>query len=146
MRKVEEAVLFFQEGHNCAQSIVAAYGPELGLEKNLAFRVTQGLGGGMGRLAGVCGAVSGAILVIGLKTVHSEGIPDREVKAKTYETVREFVARFKERNSSIECREILGCDISTPEGYKTAREEKLLDNRCPKFVEDAADILEELFP
>ena len=114
------------------------------MERNLALRAAAGMPG-IGGLGNVCGTVSGATLVIGLKTMNENNIRDREARHKTSDTVKEFVARFEERHSSIKCKELLGCDISTPEGYRQAREKNLFRTNCPKFVESAVDILEELF-
>ena len=69
---------------------------------------------------------------------------DNEPKEKSYKLVRKFAEKFKARNDSIACKDILGYDISTPQGLKTAREEALFSKLCPKFVQDAAEILEEM--
>ena len=71
-------------------------------------------------------------------------LPDREAKEQVYERVREFAQRFRARNGSLLCRELLGCDISTPEGLQQAREADFVSKICPKFVRDAAEILEEM--
>lgn len=131
------------EKYNCCQSVLAAYAPELGMDKIIALRAAQGMPG-IGGLGNVCGAVSGATLVIGLKTMNENNIHDSEARAKTRETVQEFVARFKNIHSSIKCRELLGYDISTREKLQAAIKDKAFD-RCPKFIESAVDILEELF-
>ena len=83
-------------------------------------------------------------MVIGLKTTNENNILDPELEYKTYDIVQEFVARFRDRHSSIECRELLGYDISTREKVEAALKEGAFIN-CPKFVESAVDILEELF-
>ena len=90
-----------------------------------------------------CGALSGAIIIIGLK--HS-GVKadDKAARLKTYEVVRELLKRFRSRNNTILCRELIGCDISTAEGFKRAMDEKIIITRCPKFIRDAAEILEEM--
>ncbi len=69
-------------------------------------------------------------------------VEDERAKEETYRLVKEFVDRFKSRNGSIICRELLGCDISTPEGMNLAKEKKLIETRCSKFVQDAADSIE----
>jgi C_GCAxxG_C_C family probable redox protein len=146
MSKIEQAASFFHEGYNCAQAILGSYGPADGIPIQLCFRLAQGLGGGIGRLGGICGAASGAVLVIGLKMTGCGFPASTDVKNNTYQKVREFAAKFREANGSLECRELLGCDISTPEGLKYARENKIFDTRCPGLVRSAAEILEELFP
>jgi len=94
-------------------------------------------------MANVCGAVSGAFLVLGLK--HGAATAqEREAKEKTYQLVREFAARFKARNGSIVCRELLGFDIGTPEGLEEAKRRDVHNNVCAKLGRDAGEILEEL--
>lgn len=90
-----------------------------------------------------CGAVTGALMVIGLKFGRTN-VEDKEAKEKTYSLVQEFVTGFIARNGSISCRELLGCDLSTQEGRSFAEEHKLIDSVCPKFVRDAAQIVEQI--
>jgi C_GCAxxG_C_C family probable redox protein len=140
----EKAVSCF-ESFNCAQSVLATCGPELGLGRETALRVAGGFGGGMGRLGEVCGAVTGAFMVIGLK--HGKSHPEddeSETKIKAYALVHEFADRFRAHNGSILCRELLGCDIGTPTGRAQASEKGLFSNLCPKLVRDAVEILEQM--
>jgi len=138
----EKAVDCFKEGFNCSQAVFSTYSGELGVEKETALRAAAGMGGGMGGLGEVCGAVTGAMMAIGLKHGHTEAT-DKEKKAKTYGRVRDYAGRFKARNGSILCRDLLGFDISTPEGMDQARQQGLFAERCPRFVSDAAEILED---
>lgn len=143
MSQVEEAVARFEKGFNCVQSVFATYASQFGVDSEMALKIAVGFGGGMGRMAGTCGVVSGAFMSIGLKygAIDAE---DKEAKEKTYERVREFAKRFTDRNGSIVCKELLDCDISTPEGYQRAKEQDLFSTRCPQFVRSAAEILEEM--
>jgi C_GCAxxG_C_C family probable redox protein len=86
--------------------------------------------------------LTGAFMVIGLKYGGTTG-QDRQAKDKTYQLVREFVSRFNARNSSITCRDLLGCDISTPEGHDEAQKQDLFRLRCTKFVRDAVEIVNQ---
>ena len=113
-----------------------------GLTKETALKIASGFGGGMGRMAETCGAVTGAMMVLGLR--FGGTTPDREAKERVYAKVREFAEQFKARNGSLVCRDLLGCDISTPEGYSIAQEKKLVSTTCPKFVRDACEILDEM--
>ena len=139
----DRAVSLFKGGLNCAQAVIASYSEEFGLEPAMAARLAAGLGGGMGRLAQTCGAVSGAVLVLGLKHGNATA-QDKAAKEKTYQKVREFVARFKARNGAVVCRDLLGSDISTPDGLQMATQQGLFATRCPTFVRDAAQILAEM--
>jgi C_GCAxxG_C_C family probable redox protein len=142
MTKVEQAVSYFKKGFSCSQAIVAAYAPSLGMDRDMALKIASGFGGGMGRLAETCGAVTGAFMVLGLK--YGSAASDREAKETVYALVREFAARFQVRHGSLVCRDLLGCDLNTPEGLALAQEKKLSSTVCPPYVETAAEILEEM--
>jgi C_GCAxxG_C_C family probable redox protein len=143
MDRVELAVSHFKKGFSCSQALLATYSDRFGLERELALLIAAGFGGGMGRMAETCGAVTGAIMLIGLK-YGSVDAKDRQSKEKTHEAVREFARRFTSRNGSLICRELLECDISTPDGFQLAKDKKLAGTVCPKFVRDAAEIIEEM--
>jgi C_GCAxxG_C_C family probable redox protein len=139
----EQAVALFKEGFNCAQAVLAACGEPLGLPRDVALHVAGAMGGGVGGMGLTCGAVTGAVMVIGLK--YAKTFPtDDGAKQKAYQLAKQFAARFKQRNESIICRELLGCDISTPEGMKQFRESGRHGTVCPKLVRDAAEIVEQL--
>jgi C_GCAxxG_C_C family probable redox protein len=142
MNRIEQAVACFKEGFSCSQAVLSTYGPTLGLDRKTALRVSGAFGGGMGRMGQTCGAVTGAFMVIGLKYGKTRA-EDNQTRDKAYSLVREFVDRFKSRNGSIVCKELLGCDMSTPEGRKLVEEKKLVASVCPKFVQDACEIIEQ---
>ena len=141
--KTEQAVLTFNDGFSCSQSIASTFGVDYGLSREQLLKVSGAFGAGMARLAETCGAVTGAFMVIGLKHGRTR-LEDQESKETTYKLVQEFVSRFKARNGSILCKELLGCDLGTAEGMKAALEKNLIHTRCPKFVKDSAEILEEM--
>ncbi len=143
MNKTETAAALFGEGFSCSQAIFSTYCAQFGLDSEIALRIAGPFGGGMAGMGETCGAVTGAFMVIGLKCGTSK-IDDTETKEKVYALVHEFAEMFTARNGSIICRELLGCDISTPEGKIIAREKGLFDTLCPGFVKDAAEIIEEL--
>ena len=143
MSRIESAVSLFNKGYSCSQAVLSTYGPQYGLDEAAALRLATAFGAGMGRMADTCGAVTGAFMVLGLK--HGTTLPDdREGKERTYQRVRQFASRFKARCGSAVCRDLLGCDISTPEGLDLARQRGLFATACPRFVQTAAEILEEL--
>ncbi|NLO09511.1 MAG: C_GCAxxG_C_C family protein [Clostridiales bacterium] len=127
----------FKEGYVCSQAVFAAFSEMLGLDKETALKIGNGFGGGIARKQEVCGAVSGAIMLIGLK--HGKTQADDKVShEKTYVMIEEFCSKFIERNKSINCYEILGCDMVA------AKERGLFSTVCLKCVRDAAEIVEEL--
>jgi C_GCAxxG_C_C family probable redox protein len=97
----------------------------------------------MGRMGATCGAVTGAFMAIGLKYGKAKA-KDDAARDKTYELVREFVNRFQARHGSIICKELLGYDLSNPQEGEAAKEKGLFDTRCPQFVRDATEMLEEI--
>ena len=139
----EAAAKMFLEGYNCAQSVLAACGAAHGLDRATAIQAAQAFGGGMGRTGNVCGAVTGALMVIGF-VCSAKDAKDVAAKQRSARMAREVMARFQIRNGSIVCRDLLGCDISTEEGHRKAMEQGLFKTVCAKAVEDAALVLEEV--
>jgi C_GCAxxG_C_C family probable redox protein len=115
----------------------------LGLDREQALRVAGAFGGGMARMGETCGVVTGSMMTIGLKHGKTKASDD-EAKERTYRLVIEFVNKFKARHGSIVCRELLDCDMSTPEGLQEFKNKNLLETHCAKFVKEAAEILEEI--
>jgi C_GCAxxG_C_C family probable redox protein len=142
MDRVEMALSRFAAGFNCAQAILSVYAKQFGLDEALALKIAAGFGGGMG-LAETCGAVTGAMMVLGLK-YGATSADDPASKEPAYQQVRQFASRFQARNASLLCRELLGCDISSAQGLELARQQNLFSTTCPKFVRAAAEILEEM--
>ncbi len=144
MDKSKTAAESFAGGHLCSQSVLGVFCDELGLERETALKLALGFGGGFARCGESCGAVTGALMVIGLKEGTAQP-GDSPEKAAVYKTVRSFVETFKNTHGSILCRELLQCDISTPEGHARARDAQLFDTVCPVLVESAVSTLEALF-
>ena len=128
---------------NCAQVVLSTYCDKFGLERSLALKLAQGFGGGMGRTGKTCGAVTGAYMVLGLAQKMSSDSP-RESLEKTYALVREFNRRFEALHGSLTCKELIGYDLSTPEGLVEARDKKVFTSVCPDFVRDSVRTLEML--
>jgi C_GCAxxG_C_C family probable redox protein len=136
MSRAQDAVQSFRQGFSCSQAVLAAISEPLGLDR-------EAFGGGMARMGLTCGAVTGAMLAIGLK--HGRTRPeDEEAKEKTYRLVHDFLRRFQDRHGSIVCRELIGVDLSSPEGHKLGAERGVFENLCPRFVADAVEILEQI--
>lgn len=145
--KKDKAIECFSKGFNCAQSVFSTYSSMFGINSVDALKIACGLGAGMGRLQKTCGAITGAVLLIGLKhgIVREEDKSARgESKEITYDLVRKFTEEFKVLNGSTECRELLGCDLSTPEGLQFAKENNLFKLKCEKYVGDAAELIEKI--
>lgn len=141
MTNKEHALALFKEGFCCSQSVIMPYIEQWGLDRESFLKLTDAFGGGIGGMAGICGAVSGAIMVIGLKYGRTQS-NDTEAKQKTRTLVKEFVKRYKDRYGFIECKHLLGEDLSTDEGMAIAKEKGLFGSKCPRLIEDAIDILD----
>lgn len=142
MNVTDVAVARFQEGYSCSQAVFSALAEPRGIDRDLALRIGAGFGGGLARSAQTCGCVTGAIMAIGLAQRGVSPEENRAEKEKTYERVRRFLREFADRNGSTVCRDLLGCDISTPEGLEHARQSGLFQSRCLKLVRDAVEIAE----
>ena len=132
---VKQATDSYCGGLYCSQAILSAFCEKYGLDKEIAQRISFGLNSGF-RCAEVCGAVSGAVLLIGLK----HGGVRETGNAKTLE----YMHHFREKHGSVICRDLLECDIATPAGREKAIEENLFTTRCVDLVQSAAQLLVDL--
>lgn len=131
----------FQSGLHCSQVAFAYAARKLGLDEVTAKKISAGFGGGM--MNGErCGAVTGALMGLGLKYGHSSA-EDKPNEAELLAKKAEFEKKFLENYPSLQCKEILGADIGTPEGMQRCKEENLTKN-CPALTAYACQILEEL--
>lgn len=142
--RVELARKLFNSGYNCSQSVFMAYSDVYGIDKNFAARLAAPLGGGMGRLREVCGAVSGAFLVAG-QEFSAENPEDRDAKTKNYAVVQELAEEFKKINGSIICRQLLGLAPDEKESYvPSERTAEYYKRRpCAEYVAIAARVVGE---
>ena len=142
MTHVDKALELFSQKYHCSQAVLAAFAEELGITREQALKLGGCFGGGMCK-GEVCGACTGALMVLGLKYGQCE-IGDTESKAKTSEVTVKFLEAFRSENGSYMCRELLGCDLSTPEGKAHAAENNLFTEFCPKMVASAVMLAEQL--
>jgi C_GCAxxG_C_C family probable redox protein len=129
----------FAEGFNCSQAVFCAYAPKFGINEEAALKIASPFGGGVAHQGQVCGAVTGALMAIGL----ARGNATLDQKDETYRLAEEYLERFQERHGTILCRELIGVDISTPEGLQRAREQDVFKSICPRLVQDATELVEE---
>lgn len=143
MKRSERAISDFNKGYNCAQSVFSAFGEVLEVGEDLSRSIASGFGAGFGRLQETCGVVAGAIMVIGCKFLK-ESRWSLDSKEVVYRKTREFIEKFRQRNGSINCLELIGVDFGTEKGMRIAREKNLFREKCEKYVKDACEILEEI--
>ena len=142
MTKAEIANNYFANNFNCSQSVFTTFATELGMEEELALKLSTQFGGGA-RCGEMCGAVSGALMVLGLKYGHCHA-QDSEEKANAYAIAEEFMKRFKEANKSVVCRELLGYDLTKADEKAKIAELNLFQSVCPKMIESATVIVEQM--
>jgi len=123
--------------------VLSSFGEEFGLDRERALKVAGAFGGGMARMGETCGAVTGSLMVIGLKYGKTKA-GDEGARERTYELVGEFIKRFKSRHGTMCCRELLGYDLSSPEERAAVGEKGLFTTLCPQLVRDAVQILEDI--
>ncbi len=140
MTRAQKAKENFTSGYNCAQSVLLAFCDDVTVPSETLAQISLPFGGGMGRLRQTCGAVSGAVMAIGLL------FPELS-KTQSYELVQEFVRRFTAQNGSINCGELLsGGNIKAETSpLPEARTAEYYEKRpCADLVYDGAEILEGL--
>ncbi len=143
MNRSQHAGELFLSGYNCAQSVLLSFADDLKFSKELAQKLAAGFGGGMGKQQETCGAVTGAIMVLGLLK-GEEVNNNEELKAAAYGSVKELSRDFISAYKTTQCRELIGCDLNTPEGSEKFKEEKIMENVCAGCVRKAVEIVEDL--
>lgn len=138
--KQSKAVECFHKDMHCSQSVLYAFAEECGITEEMAFRLGSCFGSGM-RKGNVCGACTGALMVLGLLYGETH-MSDREERQRSNRINDELLDRFAQANGTFICNELLGCDITTPEGVQYARSTGLFKEFCPKMVASAVELLE----
>ncbi len=143
-KRSEIAANKFSSGYNCAQSVLFSFCDDLNIDKDIALRIACGFGAGMGRNQEVCGAVTGGIMVLGVKCGRGEK-EDISATENTYPKVREFMDKFKKKQGDYICRHLVnGCWLTTEEGQKYFHGNDLKNKICIPCVKSAVEILEEM--
>jgi C_GCAxxG_C_C family probable redox protein len=139
------ALKYFGKNYNCAQAVLRAVLEEKGMYMDEFPYLAAGLGGGVSHQGNTCGAVTGAVLAIGMITSQS-ALDVQGHKNRTYSYGEKFISQFKEGFDSIICRELTGIDISNPKELERGRESGIFEERCTEFVRKAAVLVSEMFP
>jgi C_GCAxxG_C_C family probable redox protein len=139
----ETAAEAMRGGLNCAQAVAKTYAAEAGLDEQTAARLMATFGAGMGRSGLVCGAISGAALVLGAKFGNADPA-DTARRDKAYAAAAGLVDAFRREHGTVLCRELTGFDLRDAQQLQRAREQGVFADRCPVFVKTAAAILEEM--
>jgi C_GCAxxG_C_C family probable redox protein len=141
-KKSDKALYYFANNFNCSQAVFTTFATEMGVDEEIALKLGTQFGGGA-RCGQMCGAVSGALMVLGLKYGHCHS-NNNEEKSRAYSLAVEFNKRFCEKNCSIVCKDLLGYDLSVPNELALIKEKKLFSTVCPKMIADATEIVEQM--
>ncbi len=143
MNEVLKANEMYNRGYMCSQSVFVAFCEDYGINKDAGLKLSKFLGFGFLFRGDYCGAVSGALMIYGLK--YSSGEIYNELSDEVYyQLAKEHIKRFKEIHGSCLCKDLLTADVSTKEGMSYLRENNLFNIKCPKFVNDSAEILTQI--
>ena len=143
MNHAQKARDLFLSGCSCSQAVFAAFSGDFGMDEQTALRLASSFGGGMGGMRETCGAVSGMLMVAGLKWGYSE-VGNLEKKTAHYARVRKLIDSFKAEHTTIVCRELLSHlgELKKDPSARTAEYYKV--RPCVMFVETAARLLDEM--
>lgn len=142
--RVDKAVETFEAGFSCAQAVFVTYADLFGMDKETALKLASPMGGGIGRMREVCGAVSAMALLAGLKDGNTDPA-DEEGRERIYLLVREMSDRFRDENGSIICRELLGIKTREQSAKPDVRTQEYYESRpCSRLVASAAKLVEEI--
>jgi C_GCAxxG_C_C family probable redox protein len=140
VNKVNLALTTYASGYNCSQSVLSAYAEDLGLDADTAKKLSSCFGGGM-RMGATCGALSGALMVLGLAKGFADYSPEQKASIEVHCTG--YISRWKETIGETNCKEILGLDVSDPVERQKGKEAGIFALYCPNCIESAVLLLEE---
>jgi C_GCAxxG_C_C family probable redox protein len=129
----QRSIDLFKSGFFCAESVLLAIAESQGIQSDLIPRIATGFCSGVSRTGGMCGAVSGAIM--GISLVSGRNSPDESYEL-SYFLTQELISRFEKQYGSVNCRQLMGCDLATGAGQQYFVENNLM-NSCLKYAEEA---------
>jgi len=143
MTHKEKAEQLLHQQYHCSQALFGAFAEDFGLDLKTAFKISTCFGGGM-RQGGTCGCITASLLVLGMALGFYDA-QDKEQEIYGNQKTDEFIKLFTEKmEGKINCRDILGKDISKPEEMAVIRQEGLILQKCPRALEISIEILEKM--
>ena len=139
---VDRAEALFRAGFSCSQAVLMAFAPGLGMDERQAALVASAFGGGMARHGWTCGALTGALMAVGLHAGHASA-QDTATKDELYARVQALVVRFEERHGATSCRQLTGADMLDPASRQAAADRGVFKTLCPELVRSAAMLVAE---
>lgn len=144
MGKADDAAQCFADGFNCAQAVLSSFSEDLGLPREMAYKVAGAFGSGMGQLGETCGAVTGALMLLGLKYGKCKAT-DTVSKDRTYAFVKAYTDSFTKKFGSIKCRDLIGFDLSDGTQLQEARNSGVFQKMCPGYITHSVELIEDIF-
>jgi C_GCAxxG_C_C family probable redox protein len=123
----------FQSGYFCAESVLSAIAENQGIHSDLIPRIASGFCSGISRTGSMCGAVSGAIM--GINLVAGRSSPSESIEP-SYTLAQKLIGQFEKQFGSVNCRQLIGCDLSTEEGQRYFQDNNLMEH-CLQYAEEA---------
>jgi C_GCAxxG_C_C family probable redox protein len=142
MDNKEKAINYFSKDFNCSQSVFAAYSEKFGIDEKDAQKIASGFGGGIGRTQDICGAVTGAIMVLGCRYHNGNDVAGS--KTLVYEKTKKLISEFKELHNTVECLDLTGVDINKEGGMELFKTLNIHENKCNGYIKDVCKILDEM--
>ena len=139
---IDRAEALFREGYSCSQAVLMAFAPGLGMEERQAALVASAFGGGMARHGWTCGALTGALMALGLHGGHASA-EDTATKDVLYARVQALAARFEEMHGSTACRQLTGVNMLDAAERQAATDRGVFSTLCPQLVRAAATLVAE---
>jgi len=136
----QHSVDLFKSGFFCAESVLLAIAESLGIQSEYIPKIATGFCSGMSRTGGMCGAVCGAIM--GINHVTGRSSPAESIE-NNYSLTQKLISLFEKQYGSVNCRQLIGCDLGTEEGQRYFLENNLME-RCHQYAADATRITTSL--
>jgi len=138
----QKAARYFEDHYNCAESVILAGQELLGANRRIPFSVGTTLGAGIARQGMMCGAITGALILVGL--AHGRSSPqEKDMYERAMVTAGEILERFRREHGSLACRELVGLDLNDPSERQRFNDDPERRERCKSFVKTAARLLEQ---
>ena len=141
--KIWEAKAIFDEGFNCCQAVFVPFALERGIDEETSLKISSGFAAGLCYQGETCGAVIGAQMALGLNNGYSEP-NDEQSREEVKNLIAEYRNKFSAKHGTTLCKELLGKDLSTEEGYTYLKTNGIFEDKCPDFVSDSVEIVQSL--
>jgi C_GCAxxG_C_C family probable redox protein len=137
MDHTQRGLNYFDNGYSCSQAVLLAFADILNIDKESTLKIASGFGGGMGRTRGVCGALTGGIMALGLITtqINPDSTINQPSKEKTYQQTAALLSQFEETFGSIQCRDLIDLDLRETAGWEKTKGKIPLSSPCRQYVQ-----------